>query len=56
MPKEESDQVVERLRGLGRRVEYVVYPGEGHGFTNRANAEHAYGRIVDFLTKELVGS
>ena len=56
VPKEESDQVVERLRGLGRRVEYVVYPGEGHGFTNRANAEDAYGRIVDFLTKELVGT
>ena len=54
VPKEESDQVVERLRGLGRRVEYVVYPGEGHGFTNRANAEDAYGRIVDFLTKELL--
>jgi dipeptidyl aminopeptidase/acylaminoacyl peptidase len=55
VPKEESDQVVERLRGLGRRVEYVVYPGEGHGFTKRANAQDAYGRIVDFLTKELLG-
>ena len=53
VPKEESDQVVERLRALGRRVEYVVYADEGHGFTNRANAEDAYGRIVDFLTKEL---
>ena len=53
VPKEESDQVVERLRALGRRVEYVVYPDEGHGFTNRANAEDAYGRIVDFLTAEL---
>ena len=48
VPQEESDQVVERLRALGRRVEYVVYPGEGHGFTKRANAEDAYGRIVDF--------
>jgi dipeptidyl aminopeptidase/acylaminoacyl peptidase len=56
VPKEESDQVVERLRGLGRRVEYVVYPGEGHGFTKRANAEDAYGRIIDFLTKELRGT
>jgi dipeptidyl aminopeptidase/acylaminoacyl peptidase len=53
VPKEESDQVVDRLRSLGRRVDYVVYPEEGHGFTNRANAEDAYGRIVDFLTKEL---
>jgi dipeptidyl aminopeptidase/acylaminoacyl peptidase len=56
VPQEESDQVVERLRALGRRVEYVVYPGEGHGFTKRANAEDAYGRIVDFLTKELIGT
>lgn len=56
VPKEESDQVVERLRALGRRVEYVVYPGEGHGFTKRANARDAYGRIVDFLTKELLGA
>jgi dipeptidyl aminopeptidase/acylaminoacyl peptidase len=54
VPKEESDQVVERLRGLGRRVDYVVYPDEGHGFTKRANAEDAYGRIVDFLTRELL--
>jgi dipeptidyl aminopeptidase/acylaminoacyl peptidase len=54
VPQEESDQVVERLRALGRRVEYVVYPGEGHGFTKRANAEDAYGRIVKFLTRELL--
>lgn len=54
VPKEESDQVVERLRALGRRVEYVVYPGEGHGFTQRANAVDAYSRIVKFLTRELL--
>ncbi len=54
VPKEESDQVVARLRALGRRVEYVVYPDEGHGFTTRANAHDAYGRIVEFLTRELL--
>jgi dipeptidyl aminopeptidase/acylaminoacyl peptidase len=54
VPQEESDQVVERLRALGRRVEYVVYPGEGHGFTQRANAVDAYSRIVKFLTRELL--
>lgn len=53
VPQEESDQVVERLRALGRRVDYVVYPDEGHGFTKRANAQDAYGRIVDFLAREL---
>ena len=54
VPQEESDQVVAKLRALGRRVEYVVYPDEGHGFTKRANAQDAYGRIVEFLTKELL--
>jgi len=54
VPKEESDQVVARLQALGRRVEYVVYPDEGHSITKRANADDAYGRTVDFLTKELL--
>ncbi|MGH2451225.1 MAG: S9 family peptidase [Candidatus Limnocylindria bacterium] len=54
VPKGESDQVVERLRALGRRVEYVVYPDEGHGFTKRRNADDAYARIVEYLTKELL--
>lgn len=53
VPQDESDQVVAKLRDLGRRVEYVVYPDEGHGFTQKKNADDAYGRIVDFLTKEL---
>ena len=56
VPQEESDQIVARLRSLGRRVEYVVFPDEGHGFTKRANAERAYDLIVDFLTRELISA
>jgi dipeptidyl aminopeptidase/acylaminoacyl peptidase len=56
VPQEESDQVVEKLRKMGRRVEYVVYPDEGHGFTKKKNADDAYGRIVKFLVTELVPS
>ena len=55
VPQEESDQVVERLRANGQRVEYLVIADEGHGFTKRANADQAYARIVDFLTTELTG-
>ncbi|CAN5158836.1 S9 family peptidase [soil metagenome] len=55
VPKGESDQVVERLRARGQRVEYVVFPDEGHGFTKRRNQESAYERIVEFLTAELLG-
>jgi dipeptidyl aminopeptidase/acylaminoacyl peptidase len=35
--KNESDQLVARLRELGRTVEYVVFDDEGHGFTKREN-------------------
>src|SRR5438876_1207489 len=37
VPREESDQVVERLRALGRPVEYLTFEGEGHGFSRREN-------------------
>jgi len=56
VPKEESDQVVERLRARGVPVEYMVFEDEGHGFTKRANSDKAHERIVDFLTEELAGS
>ncbi|MDP9265540.1 MAG: S9 family peptidase [Chloroflexota bacterium] len=54
VPKDESDQVVQRLRSLGRRVEYLVFEDEGHGFTKRRNHEAAYERIVEFLSAELL--
>ena len=53
VPKEESDQVVERLRARGVPVEYMVFEDEGHGFTKRANSDAAHKRIVDFLTEQL---
>ena len=53
VPKEESDQVVARLRERGVPVEYLVFEDEGHGFTNRANSDVAHARIVDFLTEQL---
>lgn len=53
VPKEESDQVVERLRARGIPVEYMVFEDEGHGFTKRANSDAAHTRIVDFLTEQL---
>ena len=39
--------MVERLRELGREVEYVVFEDEGHGFTKRANQDKAHDRIVE---------
>jgi dipeptidyl aminopeptidase/acylaminoacyl peptidase len=51
--KGESDQMVERLRGLGRDVEYHVFEDEGHGFTKQANQVRAYRMVADFLERKL---
>jgi dipeptidyl aminopeptidase/acylaminoacyl peptidase len=54
--KPESDQMVERLRELGREVEYVVFEDEGHGFTRYANEVRAYRLTCDWLERHLSGS
>jgi dipeptidyl aminopeptidase/acylaminoacyl peptidase len=51
--KAESDQMVERLRKLGREVEYVVFDDEGHGFTRRSNALRASRLAADWLRRHL---
>ncbi|MFZ5822836.1 MAG: S9 family peptidase [Bacillota bacterium] len=53
--KAESDQMVERLRSLGREVEYLVFEDEGHGFTKRTNQLKGYGAMADFLVRHLKG-
>jgi dipeptidyl aminopeptidase/acylaminoacyl peptidase len=51
--KGESDQMVGRLRELGRDVEYVVFEDEGHGFAKRANLLRAYWLVAEFLERHL---
>lgn len=50
----ESDQMVERLRSLGREVEYVVFEDEGHGFTKRRNQLRAYRLAAEFFEQHLM--
>ena len=50
----ESDQMVEKLRELGREVEYVVFDDEGHGFTKRPNELKAYQLAAEWLERHLV--
>lgn len=52
--KGESDQMVEKLRELGREVEYVVFDDEGHGFTKRPNELKAYRLAAEWLERHLV--
>jgi len=47
--KEESDQVVDRLKAMGRNIEYLVLENEGHGFSKRENKIKAYHKIFEFF-------
>ncbi|MDQ0159373.1 S9 family peptidase [Alkalibacillus salilacus] len=49
--KEESDQIVEKLRGEGRDVDYLVLEDEGHGFSKKENEIKVYQTMLDFLEK-----
>lgn len=53
--KAESDQIVAALRDLGRDVEYMVAPDEGHGFANELNRLAMVTAMEKFLAKHLAG-
>lgn len=50
-----SDGMVAALRKAKREVIYVVYPDEGHGFARPENNLDFYGRVEEFLAKNLGG-
>jgi dipeptidyl aminopeptidase/acylaminoacyl peptidase len=52
---EESEQMVNTLRQLGKPVEYLRYPDEGHGLARLENRLDFYGHAEQFLTKYLGG-
>lgn len=49
--KEESDQIVAKLKEAGRDVEYFVMDDEGHGFSKKENEINVYTMMLDFLEK-----
>lgn len=49
--KEESDQIVAKLRDKGRDVEYLVLEDEGHGFSKKENEIKVYSLMLNFLEK-----
>jgi dipeptidyl aminopeptidase/acylaminoacyl peptidase len=49
----ESEQIVDRLRGLGREVEYTVFDDEGHAFLKRENELRAQRATADWFERHL---
>ncbi|MFB3814818.1 MAG: prolyl oligopeptidase family serine peptidase [Terriglobales bacterium] len=53
VPKDEADQIVEKVKAKGVPVEYIAFPDEGHGMAKRANRIKAYTAIADFLDRHV---
>jgi dipeptidyl aminopeptidase/acylaminoacyl peptidase len=51
----EADQIVAAMRAKNLPVTYVVYTDEGHGFARPNNRLDFYGRVDEFLAKQLGG-
>lgn len=49
MPLYEAEQLVKRLRELGREVQFLVLPDEGHVITKIENRVRAYVEAVKFI-------
>jgi dipeptidyl aminopeptidase/acylaminoacyl peptidase len=53
--QQESDQIVAALRANDIPVTYIVFPDEGHGFTNPRNAKRFTALAEAFLASHLGG-
>lgn len=49
VPLSEAEQIVEKLKEHGRKVELLVYQDEGHGLSKLKNRLDAYPKVVSFL-------
>lgn len=54
--RQESDEIVDKVRANGVAVEYIVFDDEGHGFRSRANRITASEAYVKFLDRYLGGA
>jgi dipeptidyl aminopeptidase/acylaminoacyl peptidase len=53
VPVGEAEQIVDRVRGNGGAVEYLLYEDEGHGLAKLKNRLDAYPKIAAFLDRHL---
>jgi len=51
--EQESRDLVEHLRGIGKDVEYLMFENEGHDVLKFENRVRCYDAITDFLRKHL---
>jgi dipeptidyl aminopeptidase/acylaminoacyl peptidase len=53
VPQVHGDDYVAALQAAGKKVDYVIYPGEGHGFNKDEHVFDFYHRVEKFLAENL---
>jgi dipeptidyl aminopeptidase/acylaminoacyl peptidase len=53
VPQVHGDTYYSALTKAGKKVEYVVYKGEGHGFNKDENVNDFYKRLEKFFAENL---
>ena len=53
VPIAHGNQFKSALERAGKKVEYVVYAGEGHGYNKDENRFDFYGRLARFFEENL---
>ncbi len=51
--EQESRELVEELKGMGKEVEYLMFPDEGHDVLKYENRVKVYTTMTDFFKKHL---
>ena len=52
--EQESQDLVDHLRKIGKQVDYIVFENEGHDVLKYENRVHCYNAITDFFKQHLV--
>lgn len=55
VPATEAEQIVDKVRGNGGTVWYLLQKDEGHGFQKKANRDYYSATTIQFWQKYLIG-
>jgi dipeptidyl aminopeptidase/acylaminoacyl peptidase len=54
VPRTESEQMVQKIRGLGTPVWFLMAKDEGHGFAKKSNRDYQFDAMVLFMRQYLL--
>jgi dipeptidyl aminopeptidase/acylaminoacyl peptidase len=54
VPRTESEQMVQKIRGTGTPVWYLMAKDEGHGFAKKSNRDYQFYATVQFMKQYLL--